>query len=153
MSEVGQFRRANSINESSLLVLSTTGEGKLKERGLLFPSVTSAQVTVALIRACECEGIVDFRLHDLRHTFASLTRMNGALGSAFENTSRHSDLRASDRYDLLSEAHLRDAAKKLDEAQTGTRMAAMKQPASVRFITVETRMRFSCQSSANARLR
>lgn len=124
--------RSAFINESALLVLSTMSEGKLKGRGLLFPTVTPAQVTVAFIRACESAGIVDFSLHDLRHTFASLARMNGVDLQELSKILGHSDLRMTDRYAHLSEAHLLDAAKKLDgmlaQAEAAAQRAALGLP-------------------------
>jgi integrase len=102
------------INEAALLVLASMSDGTLKGRGLLFPDVKPAQVTVAFIRACKNAGITDFSLHDLRHTYASLARMNGVDLQELSKILGHSDLRMTDRYAHLSGAHLLDAARKLD---------------------------------------
>ncbi|HEY6414151.1 MAG TPA: site-specific integrase, partial [Edaphobacter sp.] len=106
--------RSAQINDEALFVLSQMSGGKLKGRGLLFPNVTPAQVSVAFIRACEDAGIDDFSLHDLRHTHASLARMSGVDLHTLQKLLGHSDPRMTDRYAHLSQAHLLDAAKKLD---------------------------------------
>jgi integrase len=102
------------INEAALLVLASMSDGRLKGRRLLFPDVTPAQVTAAFIRACKNVSITDFSLHDLRHTYASLARMNGVDLREFSKILGRSDLRMTDSYAHLSGAHLLDAAKKLD---------------------------------------
>jgi integrase len=122
-------------NDAALMVLATISDGKLKGRGLLFPDVKPAQVTVAFIRACNDAGVSDFSLHDLRHTFASLARMNGVDLQELSKILGHSDLRMTDRYAHLSDAHLLDAAKKLDgvlaEAQAEAQRATLRLPASL----------------------
>jgi len=71
------------------------GHGK---RGLLFPGVTPAQVTVAFVRACEDAGVSDFSLHDLRHRYASMLRQNGVDLHTLQKLLGHSDPRMTDRY-------------------------------------------------------
>ena len=93
------------------------GRGK---RGLLFPDVTPAQVTVAFIRACEDAGVSDFSLHDLRHHYSSMLRQNGVDLHALQKLLGHSDPRMTDRYAHLSQPFLLDAAKRLDGVLTLT---------------------------------
>jgi integrase len=85
---------------------------------LLFPNVTPAQVTVAFIRACQAADIVDFSLHDLRHTFASQLRMKGADLHTVGQLLGHKDLRMTARYSHLNPEYLGAAAGKLDEVFT-----------------------------------
>ncbi|HZY60888.1 MAG TPA: tyrosine-type recombinase/integrase [Edaphobacter sp.] len=100
------------INALARQVLVSMDTGK--RRGLLFPEVTPAQVTVAFIRACKDAGIEDFSLHDLRHTFASHARMNGVDLHDLQKLLGHSDPRMTDRYAHLSNEHLANAARRLD---------------------------------------
>lgn len=108
----GQERPA-FINDLALQVLNALSAGK-KKRGLLFPGVTPAQVSVAFIRACGEAGIEDFSFHDLRHTFASHARMNGVDLHTLQKLLGHSDPRMTDVYANLSQTFLLDAAKRLD---------------------------------------
>ncbi len=102
------------INDLARQVLTSMHGGTRKLKGLLFPDVTPAQVTVAFIRACEAAGVKDFSLHDLRHTFASHLRMHGADLHDLQKLLGHSDPRMTDRYAHLSAEHLGNAAKRLD---------------------------------------
>lgn len=110
----GKMRPA-FINEPAAQVLASLGVGTTRKgTGLLFPEVTPAQVTVAFIRACEDAGIEDFSFHDLRHTYASHLRMNGADLHDLQKLLGHSDPRMTNRYAHLSNAHLETAARRLD---------------------------------------
>jgi integrase len=102
------------INDLAMQVLTSMGAGTRKNRGLLFPSVTPAQVTVAFIRACKEAGVEDFSLHDLRHHYASILRQNGIDLHTLQKLLGHSDPRMTDRYAHLSQPFLLDAAKRLD---------------------------------------
>ena len=102
------------INDLAMQVLTSMGAGTRKNRGLLFPGVTPAQVTVAFIRACETAGVHDFSLHDLRHHYASILRQNGVDLHTLQKLLGHSDPRMTDRYAHLSQPFLLDAAKRLD---------------------------------------
>jgi integrase len=102
------------INDLVMQVLTSMGAGTHKLRGLLFPGVTPAQVTVAFIRACESAGVSDFSLHDLRHHFSATLRMNGVDLHTLQKLLDHSDPRMTDRYAHLSQPFLLDAAKRLD---------------------------------------
>jgi integrase len=84
----------------------------------LFPGLTPAQVTVAFIRACQAAEIVDFSLHDLRHTFASQLRMKGADLHTVGQLLGHKDLRMTARYSHLNPEYLGAAASKLDDVFT-----------------------------------
>ena len=102
------------INELTMQVLTSMGAGTRKMGGLLFPNVTPAQVTVAFIRACQDAGVLDFSLHDLRHHYASMLRMNSVDLHTLQKLLRHSDPRMADRYAHLSQPFLLGAAKQLD---------------------------------------
>lgn len=59
--------------------------------------------------------IVDFKWHDLRHTFASRLVMKGADIFATSKLLRHGDVKTSMRYAHLSNEHLAAVAELLDE--------------------------------------
>jgi integrase len=89
-----------------------------KDRGLLFPDVTPEQVSMRFIRACRSAGIEDFSFHDLRHTYASLLRKDGAALDEIQNLLGHSDLRMTIRYAHLGPDHLEATASRLDGVLT-----------------------------------
>ena len=88
------------LNQLSRQVIDGLERGQPKD--LLFPGVTPWQVTDAFIRACKAAGIEDFSLHDLRHTFASQLRINGADLHTVGQLLGHKDLRMTARYSHLS---------------------------------------------------
>jgi len=55
----------------------------------------------------------DFRIHGLRHTFASYPAMGGANTRTIQELLGHKDLRITLRYSHLSPAHLREAVNNL----------------------------------------
>jgi integrase len=63
-------------------------------------------ISLAFLRACRKVEIMDFRLHDLRHTFASWARMRGGDLQDVAKLLGHRDLRMTNRYAHLSSAHL-----------------------------------------------
>lgn len=110
-----RFAYLNQLSRQVIVSL----ESRRQPKALLFPDVTPAQVTMAFIRACQLEGIEDFSFHDLRHTFASLLRMNGADLHTLGQLLGHKDLRMTARYAHLSPEYLGAAASKLDDVFTG----------------------------------
>lgn len=65
------------------------------------------QVSAAFTRAVQRAGIKDFRLHDLRHTFASYQAMAGTQGRGLQSLLGHKDGRMTARYSHLSDAYLK----------------------------------------------
>jgi len=65
-------------------------------------------------------GIKDFRFHDLRHTFASRLVMAGVDIRTVQELMGHKDIKMTMRYSHLSDAHLKEAIKKLEN---GTKLA------------------------------
>ncbi|NIM99577.1 MAG: tyrosine-type recombinase/integrase [candidate division Zixibacteria bacterium] len=57
--------------------------------------------------ACKRAGIVDFRFHDLRHSFASHYLMRGGSLKGLQNRLGHKDLRMTMRYSHLSQEFAR----------------------------------------------
>jgi integrase len=64
--------------------------------------------------ACKRAKIVDFRFHDLRHTFASQMIMAGVDITTVSRLLGHKSLKMTLRYSHLSPAHNIDAVKKMD---------------------------------------
>ncbi|MHB1697439.1 MAG: site-specific integrase [bacterium] len=59
--------------------------------------------------------ILDFRFHDLRHTFASMLVMKGVDLVAVKQLMGHKDIKMTLRYSHLSQAHIRNAVGVLDK--------------------------------------
>jgi integrase len=64
-------------------------------------------------RAVKRAGIEDFRLRDLRHTFASYQAMSGVAARGLQSLLGHKDPRMTMRYSHLSEAYLRAAVNRV----------------------------------------
>jgi integrase len=109
------------INDLAMQVLESMGikeKKKQKNRGLLFPDVSPAQLSMRFIRACTDAGVEDFSFHDLRHTYASHLRMNGADLHDIQKMLGHSDPRMTNRYAHLSNEHLDKTAQRLNGVLT-----------------------------------
>ena len=64
--------------------------------------------------ACRRAGITDFRLHDLRHTYASHLAMRGVHIRALQELLGHKTLAMTQRYSHLASEQLQNAVKLLD---------------------------------------
>ena len=109
------------INDLAMEVLESMGVRELKRkrnRGLSFPRVDKAQLTVYFIRACKKAGIEDFSLHDLRHTFASHHKQNGTDLYEIQELLGQKDPRMAARYSHLVEKHLAKVATNLNGVLT-----------------------------------
>ena len=93
--------------------------------GLVFPSPATGSdgeerplrdIKTAFRRAVCAAGIVDFRFHDLRHTFASHLVMNGADLNTVRELLGHKSLKMTLRYAHLSSAHKDRAIGLIDRA-------------------------------------
>ena len=71
------------------------------------------RLRTGLLGACRRAGIVNFRFHDLRHTFASHLAMNGYSMKAIADLLGHITLAMMMRYAHLSPGHLHDAVSSL----------------------------------------
>ena len=67
-------------------------------------------------KACEQAGIEDFRWHDLRHTWASWLRQNGATIDVIQQLGGWKSRVMVERYAHLSLDHLRNAAALVDSS-------------------------------------
>jgi integrase len=91
--------------------------------GRLFP-LGPNQITKLFIRAAKRAALEDFRLHDLRHTFASYQAMAGVASRGLQSLLGHKTPRMTERYSHLSEAYLRAAVN-------GVVLGTAKKPAAV----------------------
>ena len=70
---------------------------------------------MAFRRACKNAGIDDFRLHDLRHHFASYLTMAGENLQTVQELMGHKDPKMTMRYAHLSSEHKQRAVERLDD--------------------------------------
>jgi integrase len=112
------------LNAFAQRVLESIPQGGPEDR--LFPDVTPEAVSMAFHRVCEALGIVDIRLHDLRHTFGTWLRQQGVELDVIASQMGHRDLRMTKRYARIASAQVRQAVNGLDsvlaiaqEAQAG----------------------------------
>jgi integrase len=114
-------KRPAFINDLAMQVLESMGireRKRRKDRGPLFTDFTPEQLSTRFIRACRDAGVEDFSFHDLRHTYASHLRMNGADLHDIQKLLGHSDPRMTNRYAHLSNEHLDNAAQRLNGVLT-----------------------------------
>ncbi|HEY2104857.1 MAG TPA: tyrosine-type recombinase/integrase, partial [Candidatus Binataceae bacterium] len=96
--------------------------------GRLFPFGPN-QVTMLFVRAAKRAKLEDFRLHDLRHTFASYQAMSGVAGRGLQALLGNKDARMTMRYSHLSDAYLRAAVNAVNlgsSSENGTYLAPAK---------------------------
>jgi site-specific recombinase XerD len=78
--------------------------------------ISPAKVSIAFKRACKTAGIDNFRLHDLRHHFASYLTMAGHNQRTVQELLGHKTPAMTARYSHLSPEHLRKAVEQLDRS-------------------------------------
>jgi integrase len=100
------------LNAFAERVLASIPPGEPEDR--LFPGVTPEAVSMAFRRVCKQLGIVDIRLHDLRHTFATWLRQRGTELDVIASQLGHRDLRMTKRYARIASAQVRQAVNGLD---------------------------------------
>jgi integrase len=110
-------------NEPRVIPMNQTLYDELHQlpRGLHTPYVfchengeRSDEVKRSFTSPCRKAGIMDFRFHDLRHTFASHLVMNGIYLKTVQHLLGHQDIRMTLRYAYLSGEHLQAAVGTLD---------------------------------------
>jgi integrase len=100
------------LNSFAQRVLASIPQGGPEDR--LFPDVNPEAVSMAFHRVCEVLGIVDIRLHDLRHTFGTWLRQQGIELDVIAAQLGHRDLRMTKRYARIASAQVRQAVNGLD---------------------------------------
>lgn len=130
--ELGQLQASHFQN--GVLVVSNTKSAKVRRVpvpeelarelrgrvGLLFPFVaTSPDHTARRIR--RLSGVVGFRLHRLRHTFANRWLVYGGSIEALRVVMGHSTVSVTERYGRLSDANVREQASRIEQRKAGIR--------------------------------
>ena len=88
---------------------------------------TATNVTTAFRRAAKKARLTNFRLHDLRHHFASSLAMHGHGLRTIQELLGHKDPKMSMRYAHLSNDYLKQAVQDLDQfAKTTPKYAPQK---------------------------
>lgn len=106
------------LNSLTGQALATAPQGIAKPTDFVFSAarMTPENVSLAFLRVCRSVNVLDFRVHDLRHTAASWMRMKGADIHAVALISGHKDLRMAAQYQHLSPSFLSAAVKLFDGA-------------------------------------
>jgi len=114
--------RTVHLNERALAVLAELKEKKEQEprtrdSQFVFPSRQGTKkgyiydLRVPFLKACRIAGIENFRIHDLRHTFASMAVSSGADLYAVQRLLGHSDISMTQRYAHLAADDLKRATE------------------------------------------
>ena len=101
------------LNTFATRVLASIPQGNSDD--LLFPDVTAECVSMAFRRVCKRLDIVDIRLHDLRHTFATWLRRRGTELDVIASQLGHRDLRMTKRYVRIAGDQVKEAVGGIDE--------------------------------------
>jgi integrase len=120
----GEARNVH-LNSAAIAALRAIPQRIDSER--LFP-FTGDSITAAFRRALERAEIPDFRLHDMRHCFASYQTMAGLPQRAVQELLGHKDGRMTARYSHLADEFLKSAVDRVTigletEGENGTQLA------------------------------
>jgi integrase len=99
------------LNDTAMAALNSL---PVRIDGRLFPFADHAAVSRAFRRACQRAKIENFKLHDLRHHFASAQTMGGTSTRALQSLLGHKDARMTMRYSHLSDQFLKDAINRIN---------------------------------------
>ena len=110
----GQTRHVPLNTESRALLLEWK---KQAISDLVFPSPVTGlkfnNITKGWTQLCKRAGLVDFRVHDLRHTFASKLVMSGVDLYTVKELMGHSTIQMTERYAHLAPEHKASAVERL----------------------------------------
>ena len=112
-------RRTVPLTGQALSLMEQHAKVRRLDTMLVFPNAEGKQFLrfrEAFESAVERAGIVDFRFHDLRHSFASYLAMNGATLAEIAEVLGHKTLAMVKRYAHLSEAHTRGVVERMNRA-------------------------------------
>jgi integrase len=127
--------RSIRLNSAAIEILRATP--RVKNNPFIFPSPTTGRPSPSLhfpwLRIRKRAGLLDIRLHDLRHSFASFLVNEGVSLYVVQGLLGHLHARTTQRYAHLANETLRDAAEVVGEAilaRSGGRHAT-SEPATV----------------------
>ncbi|MCI0660554.1 MAG: site-specific integrase [Acidobacteria bacterium] len=106
--------RGVPLNETAKLALDTVWNPEAKPTEKIFTNYQLDYVTSAFIKARNKAGIPDFRLHDLRHTFASWLAMKDVTIQKISELLGHSNIQITMKYAHLSPSYVGDASNRID---------------------------------------
>jgi len=101
----------------------------ISDRVFLYEGDGIKSIKTSFATACERAGIEDFRIHDMRHTFASHLVQNGVQLLAVKELLGHKTLAMVMRYAHLAPDNLRSAIEKLPGHNLGLVQSASKRDA------------------------
>lgn len=87
---------------------------RVKNNPKIFCLYSANALTIAIQRAAVKAGLIDFRLHDLRHTFATSIRQRGAGLDVVQDLLGHADPRQTRRYAHLGDDQLEKSARLIE---------------------------------------
>ena len=92
---------------------------KTKKRGLVFPTKqgtysSNDRIRRPFERLVEKANVTKIRMHDMRHTFASLALMDGVDVPTVQKWLGHKDIQTTMRYIKLLPEHMQEQSKKLN---------------------------------------
>lgn len=90
------------------------GDKKITKIGRIFPDYDKDYVSRKFKKYFKKAGFPEIRLHDLRHTYASLLIMNGVDIYTVRELLGHSGISVTQIYAQLNDTHLKNAIKKID---------------------------------------
>jgi len=101
------------VNLNVMAVDIITNQSKLRINGYIFqgkhPGTSMSRPAKAFYRVCIDAKINNFRIHDLRHTFASIFVQSGSSLYKLQKILGHSTIKMTERYAHLSETELAKA--------------------------------------------
>lgn len=111
--------RLKPLSKESVNVLKQLYAERTSSSPLVFPSPSNGERPLdfakRIERVIEISGLQDFRWHDLRHTTASYLAMMGAGPKEIMDSLHHRSMRSSERYQHLSQTHLRGLMQRLSK--------------------------------------
>jgi integrase len=112
-------RRTVPLTGQALIVMQSHAMVRRMGTDLVFPRRDGRQpvdIRYAWKQALRAAGIIDFRLHDLRHSAASYLAMQGASLVEIAEVLGHRTLQMTKRYTHLTEAHTRRVMERMTAA-------------------------------------
>jgi integrase len=123
--------RTVPLNSSALEVLSQVGTEGRNDHVFVNAETGKGYVSIAKVwgRLRKAAGLPHLRLHDLRHSFASLLANKGESLLVIQQLLGHSDHKVTERYAHLNQKTLQEASDVASFAINGTSRGELKESA------------------------